>query len=52
LLVATPSPTDDFQIVLEALIALLLFIPGTTLAASPLRDVTYRGELATRYACI
>lgn len=36
------------QIVVEALVALLLFLPGTALVAAPLEDVTYRGELARR----
>lgn len=36
------------QIIVEALIALVLFLPGTALTMAPLKDVTYRGELAKR----
>jgi hypothetical protein len=42
------SRTDSDKIIAEALIALLVFLPGTTLASSALRDITYRGELAKR----
>jgi hypothetical protein len=43
-----PVPSLLCQIIVEALGELLLFLPGTTLATSPLQDVTYRGELAKR----
>jgi hypothetical protein len=33
------------QIIVEALVALVLFLPGTALASSTLQDVTYRGEM-------
>jgi hypothetical protein len=36
------------QIVVEALVALIVFLPGTTLMSGALQDVTYRGELAKR----
>ena len=36
------------QIVAEALIALIIFLPGTALSMAPLKDVTYRGELSKR----
>ena len=38
------------QIIAEALIALIMFLPGTALSMAPLKDVTYRGELSSRYA--
>jgi hypothetical protein len=37
------------QIIAEALIALIMFLPGTALSMAPLKDVTYRGELSSRY---
>ncbi|GFZ45384.1 hypothetical protein JCM24511_03110 [Saitozyma sp. JCM 24511] len=43
-----PAGSLPTSIIVEALGALLLFLPGTTLATSPLQDVTYRGELAKR----
>jgi len=40
---------DDLpQIIAEALIALIMFLPGTALSMAPLKDVTYRGELSSR----
>jgi hypothetical protein len=36
------------QIIAEALIALIMFLPGTALSMAPLKDVTYRGELSSR----
>ena len=38
------------QVAVEAIAALLLFLPGTALATSSLRDVTYRGELEDKWA--
>lgn len=43
-----PVSLADPQITLEALLALVLFIPGVAMASKPLQDVTYRGELANR----
>jgi hypothetical protein len=42
--------TSDRQIIVEALVALVLFLPGTALASSALEDVTYRGEMEKRCA--
>ncbi|RSH84399.1 uncharacterized protein EHS24_005919 [Apiotrichum porosum] len=42
---ATSLPTS---ISLEALGALVLFLPAIALATQPLEDVTYRGEMAKR----
>lgn len=39
----------DVQIIVEALVALVLFLPGTALASSALEDVTYRGEMEKRF---
>ncbi|KAK1925306.1 magnesium transporter [Papiliotrema laurentii] len=36
------------SIIVEALVALVLFLPGTALASASLEDVTYRGEMAKR----
>ncbi|ORX40253.1 membrane magnesium transporter-domain-containing protein [Kockovaella imperatae] len=36
------------SIVVEAVLSLLLFVPSIAISSSPLRDVTYRGEMATR----
>ncbi|KAK8858437.1 hypothetical protein IAR55_002664 [Kwoniella newhampshirensis] len=43
-----PTTSLPTSIVVEALASLLLFIPGIALASGPLKDVTYRGELAKR----
>ncbi|KAL7423134.1 hypothetical protein Q5752_002434 [Cryptotrichosporon argae] len=43
-----PSGRLPTSIVVEAIVALLVFPPGTALATAPLQDVTYRGELAKR----
>ncbi|WWD18327.1 hypothetical protein CI109_102777 [Kwoniella shandongensis] len=43
-----PTTTLPTSIIVEALVSLLLFIPGIALASGPLKDVTYRGELAKR----
>jgi uncharacterized membrane protein YhaH (DUF805 family) len=38
----------DLQIVVEALCALIIFLPGIALYTEKLHDITYRGELAKR----
>ncbi|WVQ80569.1 hypothetical protein IAT38_002674 [Cryptococcus sp. DSM 104549] len=47
---ALSRPADSLptSIILEAIISLLLFVPGIALASGPLKDVTYRGEMAHR----
>ncbi|WVQ96787.1 hypothetical protein IAU59_003894 [Kwoniella sp. CBS 9459] len=43
-----PSNSLPPSIIVEALVSLLLFIPGIALSSDKLEDVTYRGELAKR----
>ena len=49
---ATPtegaSDRADLQIIVEALCALIIFLPGIALYTEKLHDITYRGELAKR----
>ncbi|KAK4687761.1 membrane magnesium transporter 1, partial [Tremellales sp. Uapishka_1] len=45
---ARPSSSLPYSIIIEAVLALLLFLPGTALATPALEDVTYRGEMAKR----
>lgn len=45
---ASASDRADLQIVVEALCALIIFLPGIALYTEKLHDVTYRGELSKR----
>ena len=36
------------QIIAEALLALVLFLPGISLSTGPLQDVSYRAEMLKR----
>ncbi|WVR06217.1 hypothetical protein IAU60_003247 [Kwoniella sp. DSM 27419] len=46
--VSRPTSSLPLSIIAEAIISLLLFVPGIALASDKLEDVTYRGELAKR----
>ncbi|KAL1410323.1 hypothetical protein Q8F55_004330 [Vanrija albida] len=43
-----PAGALPTSIVIEAFVALGLFLPAVALSTPPLEDVTYRGELAKR----